>query len=76
VHGLPQVVTEDRVGLDDPGQGPADSLADGDASALALIGEGANAAAEPRGAGQLGDQPVSLGPGFLVPGLSLIKLGV
>src|SRR5580692_7608499 len=47
VHGLPQVVAEDRVGLSDPGQGPADGLADGDPSALALIGERPDAAPEP-----------------------------
>src|SRR5580693_1520908 len=66
VHGLPQVVAEDRVGLGDPGQGPADGLADGDPSALALIGERTDTAPEPCRASQLSDQPVSLGAGFLV----------
>jgi S-adenosyl methyltransferase len=68
VHGLPQVVAEDRVCLGDPGQGPADGLADGDASALVLIGERTDTAPEPCRASQLSDQPVSLGASFGVPG--------
>jgi hypothetical protein len=72
MHGLPQVVAEDRVCLGDPGQGPPDGLADGDASALALIGERPDAAPEPCRARQLSDQPVSLGAGFGVPRLPLV----
>jgi hypothetical protein len=78
VHGLPQALAEDRVGLADPGQGAADGLADGHAGTLPLIGKGADPAAEPRRAAQLGDEPVSLGPqGLFVSRLPRpIKLGV
>jgi len=74
------VPTEDRVRLGDPGQRPADGLADGDAGPLTLIGEGPDPAAEPRRSGQLGDEPVSFGPRrtpvLFVSRFPPIKLGV
>jgi hypothetical protein len=76
VHGLAQVVTEDRVRRGDPGQRPADGLAHGHTGTLTLVGEGPDAPAEPRRARQLADQPVPLGTRFRVPACLLVNLGV
>jgi len=52
-----------RVGLGDPGHGPADRLADRDPGTFGLVREAANPATQSDRTGQLGDQPSLLGAG-------------
>ena len=82
VHGLAQMAAQRFVRLGDPDQGPADGLAHRDPGAFTLIGEGPDAPAESGCAGELGDEPVSFGPGGGAAGpaaarrLQPVELGV
>ena len=60
---LAQMLADGHVLLGDPEDRPADGLPHRYPRPFALIGEGSGATAEPGGAGQLGDEPVPLGPG-------------
>ena len=60
---LAQMLADDGVRLGHPDDGPADGLPHRHPRPFPLAGEGPGAAAEPGRAGQLGDQPVTLGPG-------------
>src|SRR4051794_29086582 len=68
-----------RVGVVDPGQRPADRLADGDPGAFVLAGEAPDPAAQPGSARELGDQPTlfgtrAIGPLSLASKLQLVDL--
>src|ERR1700722_13571728 len=57
------MLADGRVLVADPEDRPADGLPHRHPRPFPLIGEGPRAAAEPGRAGQLGDKPVTFGPG-------------